>query len=162
MYAATLGKARHVTAVDLDEDAIALAKRNANLNKIPSSQYETFHNDTFQYLRQVQAEGRLFDLIVLDPPKLIPSKEDFFEGRGKYFDMNRLSLGSVKPGGMLLTCSCSGLLSAEEFFNVLKGAARSANRRVQVIRATGPGADHPVMTDHPESAYLKALWCRVL
>jgi 23S rRNA (cytosine1962-C5)-methyltransferase len=165
VYAATLGKAKHVTAVDLDEDAIALAKRNANLNKVPVSQYETVHSDTFPFLRQLQAGGappKQFDVIVLDPPKLIPTKEDFFEGRGKYFDMNKLALGCVKAGGMLVTCSCSGLLSGEEFFNVLKGAARSAGRRVQVIRATGPGADHPVMTEHPESAYLKALWCRVL
>jgi 23S rRNA (cytosine1962-C5)-methyltransferase len=161
VYAATLGKAKHVTAVDLDEDAIALAKRNANLNKVPPSAYETIHNDTFPFLRQVQASAKQYDLVVLDPPKLIPTKEDFFEGRGKYFDMNKLALGCIKPGGILLTCSCSGLLPAEEFFNVLKGAARSANRRVQVLRATGPGADHPVMTDHPESAYLKALWCRV-
>jgi 23S rRNA (cytosine1962-C5)-methyltransferase len=162
VYASVLGKAKHVTAVDLDEDAIALARRNANLNKVPAANYETIHSDTFPYLRQSQAAGKRFDVIVLDPPKLIPTKEDFFEGRGKYFDMNKLALGSVKPGGMLLTCSCSGLMPADEFFNVLKGAARSANRRVQVIRATGPGADHPVMTEHPESAYLKALWCRVM
>jgi 23S rRNA (cytosine1962-C5)-methyltransferase len=161
IYALTQGHAKHVTAVDLDEDAIALAKRNSNLNKIPAANYETVHNDTFPFLRQVLATEKRYEVIVLDPPKLIPSKEDFFEGRGKYFDMNKLALGCIKPGGILLTCSCSGLLSNEEFFNVVKGAARSANKRVQVLQATGPGLDHPVMTDHPESAYLKALWCRV-
>jgi 23S rRNA (cytosine1962-C5)-methyltransferase len=161
IYALALGNAAHVTAVDLDEDAIALAQRNANLNKIPRSAYETIHNDTFVYLRQAQAAQKQFGVVVLDPPKLIPAKEDFFEGRGKYFDMNKLALGCVNPGGMLVTCSCSGLLSPEEFLSMLRGAARSAGRRVQVLRATGPGPDHPFMTECPESSYLKCLWCRV-
>lgn len=161
VYAATRGKAAHVTCVDLDEDAIALAQRNANLNKVDRKTLETAHSDAFPYFRQLQATGKLFDVIVLDPPKLIPTKEDFFEGRGKYFDLNKLAMGCVKSGGLLVTCSCSGLLSLEEFFNVMRGAARSAGKRVQVLRATGPGDDHPVMTDCPESAYLKCLWCRV-
>ena len=162
VYSATLGKAKHVTCVDLDEDAIALARRNANLNKVPPKMFETAHSDAFPYLRQLIANGKFFDVVILDPPKLIPSKEDFFEGRGKYFDLNKLGLQALKPGGMLVTCSCSGLLSPDEFFSVLRGAARSANRRVQVLETTGPGMDHPVMTDCPESSYLKCMWCRVL
>ena len=79
----------------------------------------------------------------------------------KYFDLNRLSMIAVRPGGMLMTCSCSGLLSIDDFMAVVKGAARGARRRVQVLRVTGPGADHPVMTDHPESAYLKCMTCVV-
>ena len=161
IYAAALGKAEHVTAVDLDEDAIALAQRNANLNKIPRAQFETVHSDVFPYLRHVQLAAKQFDVVVLDPPKLIASREEFEEGRMKYFDLNRLAMIAVKPGGILVTCSCSGLLSPEDFFAVLRGAARGARRRVEVLRTTGPGADHPVMTDHPESAYLKCLWCRV-
>jgi 23S rRNA (cytosine1962-C5)-methyltransferase len=161
VYAATLGKAKHVTAVDLDEDAIALALRNANLNKVERKLFETVYADSFPYLRQMQQNARQFDVIVLDPPKLIPTKEDFFEGRGKYFDLNKLAMGCVKSGGWLVTCSCSGLLSMDEFFSVLRGAARSANKRVQVVRANGPGDDHPVMTECPESSYLKCLWARV-
>lgn len=162
VYAALLGKARKVTCVDLDEDAIALARRNANLNQIPPAQFETVHADAFVYLRQMLANARAYDVVVLDPPKLVSSPEEFSEGRAKYFDMNKLALQAVKPGGMLVTCSCSGLVSGEEFFNIVRGAARSANRRVQVLERTGPGLDHPVMTDCPESAYLKCLWCRVV
>jgi 23S rRNA (cytosine1962-C5)-methyltransferase len=161
IYAAVRGKARHVTALDLDEQAIALAQRNANLNHISRGVFETVHADSFPYLRQMRQNGRLFDTIVLDPPKFIPTREDFAEGRQKYFDLNRLALEVLKPGGTLLTCSCSGLLSGEDFFAMLRGAARAANRRVQVLRATGAGPDHPVMTDCPEGAYLKCLWCRV-
>ena len=161
VYAATLGKAAEVTCVDLDEDAIALAQRNANLNKVARGTFKTVHSDVFTYLRQSIAAGKNADVVVLDPPKLIYNQTEFDEGRAKYFDMNKLALGAVKSGGMFVTCSCSGLLSMEEFFSVLKGAARGAKRRVQVLRATGPGADHPVMTDCPESSYLKCLWCKV-
>jgi len=161
IYAATLGKAHHVTAVDLDEDAIALAQRNANLNKIPHANFTTIHSDIFPYLRQTLTSARKFDVIILDPPKLIPTKEDFFEGRGKYFDMNKLALSCLKPNATFLTCSCSGLFPPEEFLAMLRGAARFANRRVQIFRTTGPGPDHPIMTDCPESAYLKAFWCKV-
>lgn len=162
VYAATLGKAKHVTCVDLDEDAVALAQRNANLNQVPRSKFEAVHADSFPYLRQMRENGRHFNVVVLDPPKLIPTREAFAEGRAKYFDMNKHALAVVKPGGFFVTCSCSGLVSRDEFFGIVRGAARSANRRVQVLDLTGPGADHPVMTDCPESAYLKCLWCRVL
>lgn len=161
VYAAARGAAKSVTAVDLDEDAIALAQRNANLNKIPRGQFQTVHGDAFVYLRQMQQSARQCDVVVLDPPKLVAAREELEEGRMKYFDLNRLAMTVVKPGGILVTCSCSGLLSPEDFFGVLRGAARGARRRVQVFRTTGPSPDHPVMTDHPESAYLKCLWCRV-
>lgn len=162
VYAATLGKAKHVTCVDLDEDAIALAQRNANLNQVPRDRFETVHADAFPFLRQMRENQRRFEVVVLDPPKLIPTRDDFFEGRGKYFDMNKLALEVVAPGGFFTTCSCSGLLSMEEFHAVLRTAARFANRRVQILRSTGPGLDHPFMSEAPESSYLKCIWCRVL
>ena len=161
VYAAALGQAKMVTCVDLDEDAIALARRNANLNKIAKGLLETAHSDAFPYLRQLQQSGKSFDVVVLDPPKLIGAREEMEEGRMKYFDLNRLAMTVNRPGGMLVSCSCSGLLPIDEFFAVIKGAARGARRRVQVLRTTGAGPDHPVMTDHPESAYLKCLWCRI-
>jgi 23S rRNA (cytosine1962-C5)-methyltransferase len=162
IYAALLGKAGHITAVDLDEDAIALAQRNANLNKIPRLQYQTVHADSFPWLRQMIEQGKRFDVVILDPPKFIPAREDFIEGRAKYFDLNKLGLSVLAPGGLLVTCSCSGLVPKDEFFAIVRGAARSANRRVQVLEFTGPGLDHPVMTDYPESSYLKCMFCRVL
>ena len=161
IYAAALGHAAHVTAVDLDENAVALARRNANLNKIPQSRFATVHADSFPYLRQMKQNGRWFDVTILDPPKLIPQRADFVDGRQAYFDLNKLAMGVVKPGGLLVTCSCSGLLDITEFLNVVKGAARSAQRRVQIVRITGPGSDHPVMTDFLEGLYLKCIWCRI-
>lgn len=163
VYAAALGKAKSVTCVDLDEKALSLAQRNANLNKIPRTQLETVHADLFPYLRQMK-EKRQPNIIVLDPPKLIPNRDSFFEGRGKYFDMNRLALELIKPGsgGILVTNSCSGLFSMSDFQDMLRTAARFANRQVQILRSSGPGLDHPFMVDAPESSYLKCVWCRVV
>ena len=161
IYAAAKGSAAHVTAVDLDEKAVELARRNANLNQIPASRYQTVHADSFPYIRQMRQNGRLYDVVILDPPKLIPQRGDFAEGRQAYFDLNKLAMGIVKPGGVLVTCSCSGLLDIAEFLNLMKGASRSAARRIQIFQITGPGPDHPVMTDFLEGLYLKCLWCRV-
>lgn len=161
VYAAALGNAANVTAVDLDENAVELARRNANLNNIPAARYQTVHADSFPYLRQMKQNGRSFDAVILDPPKLIPQRADFADGRQAYFDLNKLAMGVVKPGGLLVTCSCSGLLDISEFMNVLKGASRSAQRRVQIIQITGPGPDHPVMTEFLEGLYLKCIWCRI-
>ncbi len=162
IYAAAIGQAAHVTSVDLDEDAVALAKRNAQLNRISPSRYQSIHADGFAYLRQMKQNGQSYDVVVLDPPKLISGREEFAEGRKSYFDFNKLALAVVKPGGMLVTCSCSGLMDILEFQNMLRGAARSAQRRVQILAITGPGADHPVMTEFLEGQYLKCVWCRVL
>ncbi|MGC9260927.1 MAG: class I SAM-dependent rRNA methyltransferase [Phycisphaerae bacterium] len=162
IYAAAIGQAAQITAVDLDEAAVALARRNANLNRINAGHYQCIHADGFGYLRQMKQNDQLYDVVVLDPPKLIAARDEFAEGRKKYFDFNRLAMGVVKPGGMLVTCSCSGLLDIMEFQNMLRGAARSARKRVQILRVTGPGADHPVMTEFLEGQYLKCAWCRIV
>ncbi len=161
IYAAAKGNAAHITAVDLDEKAVELARRNANLNRIPAARYQTVHADSFPYIRQMRQNGRQFDVVILDPPKLIPQRGDFADGRQAYFDLNKLAMGIVKTGGLLVTCSCSGLLDIAEFLNVVKGASRSAARRIQIFQVTGPGPDHPVMTDFLEGLYLKCLWCRL-
>jgi 23S rRNA (cytosine1962-C5)-methyltransferase len=98
---------------------------------------------------------------VLDPPKLIPSRLDIASGKRKYFDLNVLAMKLVEPGGLLLTCSCSGLLSAEEFLILLRAAARTAGRSAQVLAVTGASADHPVGLDALEGSYLKAVWLRL-
>ncbi len=154
------GHASHVTAVDLDEKAIATARRNAQLNAISTKKLEWVHADGFAYLRQMKTNGRQFDVVVLDPPKLIADRDAFDEGRRAYFDLNKLGLSVLKPGGLLLTCSCSGLLGHEDFLDMLRGASRSAGRRLQIWKVTGAGPDHPVMAEFPQGWYLKCAWCR--
>ena len=158
IYALVKGKAKEVTCVDLDEKAVALARDNANANQVRP----TFvHADAFGYMRQMVSNGKTFDAVVLDPPKLIPGRLDISAGKRKYFDLNVLALNCVEPGGVLLTCSCSGLLSAEEFLILLRAAARKAGRSVQVLAVTGASADHPVGLEALEGSYLKAVWLRV-
>ncbi len=158
LYAVVKGGAREVTCVDLDEKAVALARENANANQVRP----TFvHADAFGYMRQMGANGRTFGALVLDPPKLIPSRLDIAAGKRKYFDLNVLAMGLVEPGGLLLTCSCSGLLSPEEFLYLLRAAARKAGRAAQILRVNGASPDHPVGLDALEGSYLKAVWLRM-
>jgi 23S rRNA (cytosine1962-C5)-methyltransferase len=158
VYALARGKAREATCVDLDEKAVALARENANANQVRPT---LVHADAFGYMRQMGANGRSFGVLVLDPPKLIPGRLDIASGKRKYFDLNVLAMNLVEPGGLLLTCSCSGLLSAEEFLVLLRAAARKAGRSAQVLAVTGAAADHPVGLDALEGAYLKAVWLRM-
>ncbi len=99
------GKAREVTCVDLDEKAIAQARENGNLNQVRPN---FVHGDAFGYTRQMGINGREFGVVVLDPPKLIPGRLDISAGKRKYFDLNVLAMKIVEPGGLFLTCSCSG------------------------------------------------------
>ena len=158
LYALLKGMAREVTCVDLDEKAIALARENANANQARP----TFvHADAFGYMRQMGLNGRTFGAVVLDPPKLIPGRLDISAGKRKYFDLNVLAMNIVEPGGLLLTCSCSGLLSPEEFLFLLRASARKAGRAAQILAVSGASSDHPVGLDALQGAYLKAVWLRM-
>jgi 23S rRNA (cytosine1962-C5)-methyltransferase len=153
-----LGGAAEVTGVDLDETAIAQAKKNANLNQ----ERVTFvHADAFSWMRQMQKNADTWDAVVLDPPKLIHSREAFDEGKARYHDLNKLALSLVKRGGLFVTCSCSGHMPVEMFEEIVVGLAHRSGRKLQILDRTGAGPDHPVMSNCPESRYLKVLWARV-
>jgi 23S rRNA (cytosine1962-C5)-methyltransferase len=152
------GKARDVTCVDLDEKAVALAKENGNANQV---RLEAVHADAFGYMRQMGTNDRQFGVIVLDPPKLIPDREEVSAGKRKYFDLNVLAMKLIEPGGMLVTCSCSGLLPPADFLGILRAASRMSGRPAQLLASTGAAADHPVALDTPEGAYLKVAWLRM-
>lgn len=158
LSARVLGGCEDVTGVDLDEKAIAQAKKNADLNQ---TRIDWIHGDTFTWGRQMQQNGRLWDAVVLDPPKLVFSRdaEEGQLGRNKYYDMNAVALGLLQRGGLFVTCSCSGLLDVAEFEDIVMRAAHRNKRRLQILDRTGAGADHPVMSNCPESRYLKVLWC---
>lgn len=156
--AAKKGGATDVTAVELDEEASAQARRNANINNL---KMKTVCADAFPYLRQMATNNEQYGVVVLDPHKLIASREGYREGRQKYIDFNKLGLAVTEPGGILVTCSCSGLLQWDDFQALVRTAAGAVRKRVQILRRSGAGGDHPVAVDHPEGEYLKVLWCRV-
>jgi 23S rRNA (cytosine1962-C5)-methyltransferase len=158
LAAAVAGRATDVTGVDLDEQAIRQARRNANLNQ---ARITWVHCDAYSYARQMQRNGHLWDLVVVDPPKLVDRRDDIREGQQQYEDLNGLALRLLKPDGLLVTCSCSGLVSAEEFEHFVVRAGQRVGRQLQFLDRTGAGPDHPVMSNCPESRYLKVLWARV-
>jgi 23S rRNA (cytosine1962-C5)-methyltransferase len=171
IQARRLGQARDVTAVDLDELAIAVARENARLNQ---QKVNFVHADVFGYMRAMIANGRTFDVVVLDPPKLIHNRRELEEGTRKHLDLNRLALQLVADGGLFLTCTCSGLLDDTEFSRIVQTAARQAGKSsaanrgagdsgitLQILAKSGAAPDHPVAADCPETEYLRAVWARV-
>lgn len=164
LYAKVLGGAAEVTAVDLDEKAIAMAKRNANINASHGPLHIDFvHADAFVYARQMVRNGKLFDVVLLDPPKFVLGRdEEKEEGLKKYNDLNMLGMQCVRRGGLFVTCSCSGLLSPAEFEHTVIKAAQRLGRRLQILEMSGPGWDHPFLSTYPEGRYLKVIWARVI
>jgi 23S rRNA (cytosine1962-C5)-methyltransferase len=158
VYAKAKGGASEVVGLDLDEQAIDMAKQNAKLN---GAQIRYVQADLFAWLRDIIPNGERFDTVVLDPAKLTRDREDVESALKKYCDMNRLALQVVKPGGVFLTCSCTGLVSEADFLESLRRAAWQAGRTLQVFKVTGAAPDHPYLLHVPEGRYLKAVFCRV-
>jgi 23S rRNA (cytosine1962-C5)-methyltransferase len=156
---ARAGGAKSVTAVDSSADALALARGNAELNRL--APVEWLEGDVFQLLRRFRDQGRNFDLVVLDPPKFAPTAAHAAKAARAYKDINLLAFKLLRPGGLLVTFSCSGGVSADLFQKIIAGAALDAGADAQIIERLGPGADHPVALNFPEGDYLKGLVCRV-
>ena len=158
VYAKVLGQAEEVVGVDLDEQVIALAKQNANLNQ---AKIRFVQGDLFSWLRDIVPTGQRFDVVILDPSKQTRDRDEIDFALKRYFDMNKLALQSVAPGGIFLTCSCTGLVSEEMFLETLRRAAWQTGRNVQILKIAGAGPDHPFLAHVPEGRYLKAVFCRV-
>lgn len=158
VYAKARG-AEEVIGVDIDADVINIAKGNAKLN---NAHVKFVQADIFPYLRDMGNAGERFDVVILDPAKMTRDREQVIPALKKYLDMNKLALGVVKPGGLFATFSCTGLVSEEQFLDMIRRAAFYAGRTVQVLKVSGAGADHPWLAQVPESRYLKAVFCRVL
>lgn len=158
VYAKVRG-AEEVVGVDIDEDVLSIAKGNAKLN---DARIRFVQADIFPWLRDAGNAKDLYDVVILDPAKMTRDREQVIPALKKYLDMNKLALGVVKPGGLLATFSCTGLVSEEQFLDMLRRAAFYANRTIQVLKVSGAGADHPFLANVQESRYLKAAFCRVL
>ncbi len=169
VYGKTIGGADEVIGLDLDEEALELARQNVNLNQgsggrgqgAGKGRIRFIQADLFPWLRDAIQNGERFDVVVLDPAKQTRAREEVSQACKRYLDMNRLALQVVAPGGVFLTCSCTGLVSEEMFLDTLRRAAWQAGRTLQVFRITGAASDHPFLAHAPEGRYLKAAWCRV-
>ena len=152
--------AKSVVNVDASADALALAEKNVALN-LPGGAASFVLGDVFSILREYRAEGRRFDLIILDPPKFAESRQHLEKAARGYKDINLQAMGLLRPGGLLMTFSCSGLMTRELFERAVAWAALDAGREVRIMKRLFQSADHPELLSFPESNYLKGLLCRV-
>ena len=156
---AAAGGARSVLGVDSSTEALQLARENATRNGTAGITW--LAGDVFERLRKFRDEGRGFDLVVLDPPKFAPTAAHAAKAARAYKDINLLAFKLLRPGGLLVTFSCSGGVSADLFQKIVAGAALDAGVEAQIIQRLGAAADHPVALNFPEGEYLKGLLCRV-
>lgn len=158
---ALAGGAAAVLAVDSSADALALARRNAQLNGLDDGRFDTLEGDAFTLLRRFRDSRRSFDLVVLDPPKFAPTAARVDKATRAYKDINLLAFKLLRPGGLLLTFSCSGGVDAGLFQKIVAGAALDAGVDATILAPLAQAGDHPVALAFPEGAYLKGLLCRV-
>ena len=154
------GGADHVTDVESSSAAIELAGRHVEINGFGANQVDSLQGDVFQILREFRNSNRCFDLIVLDPPKFVDSRNQMLKGTRGYKDINLLAFKLLNPGGMLFTFSCSGLVAPDLFQKIVADAALDAGRDAQILRTLTQSPDHPTALNFPEGAYLKGLVCR--
>jgi 23S rRNA (cytosine1962-C5)-methyltransferase len=154
--------ANSVALVDSSKPALAMARENILLNNLSIDKTKFVEADTFEYLRHLLADGKTYDLIILDPPKFAASKTHIQKAMAAYKDINMTAMRILKPGGTLVTFSCSGAISSESLQIALFWASTDANRFVQIIDRLGQASDHPVLLSFPESEYLKGFICKVL
>lgn len=143
--------------IDESQKAIALAEQNFKNNNLDDSKHSFVCGDAFKWLEQQIEERNTFDMVILDPPAFAKAKKEREGALKGYLRLNQLGIQCCKPGAMLLTCSCSGTISMDEFKDTVQEAAARRNRRIQVLEVFQNGADHPVLLSAPETSYLKVL-----
>jgi 23S rRNA (cytosine1962-C5)-methyltransferase len=145
-------KCKTVTGVDSSRPALEMADKNAALN---GRELEWIEANAFDLLRDYAAAGRRYDTVVLDPPAFAKTRRDFEKARAGYKELNLRALKMLKPGGILITCSCSFHVGAADFLEVVAEAARDAHKSLRLLENRAQAKDHPMLLNVPETAYLK-------
>jgi 23S rRNA (cytosine1962-C5)-methyltransferase len=156
--------AREVLCVDSSAAALELAQSNAERNRVngpTAGKLTTVRGDAFDVLEDLAKKGARFDLVVVDPPAFAKRKKDVPKALAAYKRLNQLAMQVIADEGILVSCSCSYHVSAEELQDAIAKAARSADRHLQILEAGGQAPDHPVHPAIPETRYLKTYFCRV-
>ena len=150
--------ATEVTCVDSSASALEGLQEAAAANGLKPA---TLRGDAFDVMEQLHAEKRRFDVVVIDPPAFIKRKKDIPQGTAAYRKLNQLAMNVIGRDGLLVSCSCSYHLSADDHIDAIQAAARHGARFAQILEAGGQSPDHPVHPAIPETRYLKAFFCRV-
>jgi 23S rRNA (cytosine1962-C5)-methyltransferase len=152
------GKCSSVTGVDSSRPALEMAEKNAVLNASPNGREpEWIEANAFDLLRDYSAANRRYDTIVLDPPAFAKSKRDLDKALGGYKELNLRAMKMLRPGGILVTCSCSFHVSPADFLKVVAEAAQDAHKSLRIIESRGASKDHPILLNVPETSYLQCL-----
>jgi len=160
VYAAH-AEAKSIMNVDSSERSLQIAERNMRRNGFGDREDVYAVADVFEIMRAYRDNNWKFDVVILDPPKFAHSKRHVEKATQGYKDINLLGMKLIKPGGVLISFSCSGAVSPDLFQKVLFGAAVDSGRHVQIIERLSQGSDYPILLTYPESEYLKGLVCRV-
>jgi 23S rRNA (cytosine1962-C5)-methyltransferase len=155
------GGARAVVSADIGHGLAEAAATNIALNRLDAARHSFVTGDCFELLARYAEEGRLFDLVILDPPSFAKSKQKRYAALRAYTKLNTLALRCVRPGGLLATASCTSQVGPEAFKELLAAAGASAERRLQIFHEAGQPLDHPVPAYFPEGRYLKFVVGRV-
>ena len=159
---ALIGSAAHVTNIDESQPALEIAAQNLLNNNFSQEQFENIQGDVFKQLRRYRDQVKTFDVIILDPPKFADNKSQLNRACRGYKDINLWALKLLKPGGILATFSCSGLISPDLFGKTVADAAVDAGKNLNIVERLHQGPDHPTSIHFPEGHYLKGLICQVL
>ncbi len=159
--AALQGGAANIVAVDSSAPALALADRNVRTNDLDMNRFFTQQDDVFEALRSFRDHGRTFDAVILDPPRFAPTIKHVSKASRGYKDINLLAFKLLRPGGILVTFSCSGGLSRDLFQKIVADAALDARVDASILITLGQTEDHPINLSFPESRYLKGLVIQV-
>jgi 23S rRNA (cytosine1962-C5)-methyltransferase len=151
----------HVTAIDMSREALEIAEQNEKLNPGAKNEIEWMEANAFDLLRDYADAGRQYDTIVLDPPAFARSKKNLPAALRGYKEMNLRAMKMLRPGGTLVTCSCSFAVSEDEFLTMLGEAAQDAHRSAKIIEKRTQSKDHPILLGVPETFYLKCMICRI-
>lgn len=157
---AFMAGAKSVVCADISQDAVDLINKNIQLNgaeKVVSA----LCVDVFDALKQYEAEGKKFDVIILDPPAFTKSAKMIQKAYSGYKEINLRAMRILNQGGILVTCSCSHFFDETNFYSMLASAAADSHRRVQILSKGGAAPDHPVLLGYPKSEYLKRAICSV-
>lgn len=157
--AAAAAGAESVLGIDDSPKAVALAQANAQRNGLTNVRFE--QGDCFKTMERMRTENQRFDCVVLDPPRFARSRRSVRQALRAYHWLNRLGVELLQPGGILVTCSCSGHVSREDFFQMLMGVSEKSARSIQILQQRGAAPDHPVLATCQETEYLKCFICRV-
>ncbi len=161
VYAAAASPETHVTNVDTSAPALEAARANFALNSLDPARHAFIVADVFEYLEGAVAGGERYDVVVLDPPAFAKSQGARSQALRAYRRLNALGIEALAPDGVLLSCSCSGAIGLDDLLGAIAQSAQRLECSVQLLEVFGHGFDHPINLAMPETAYLKAVFCRL-